>query len=221
MKTFFIPPVDCEVTFFNSTNTHQQIFIKASMLRSHTVVIPPGQKVAIIPTPGSKYEDIKGASVDVPEGVSMELKMHPEDAVRTQRAMESIMGCMPPGSNMKVSSLIPDPPKAFDVLTTLLHEKALREQMNQTWVSVDESLPQKDLEVEIICEIRRVSDDKPKRVLFAGSFNPGDGWQFIVAGAVRHALGNVICWRYIDEETRKILDHQPPKESINENSACC
>ncbi len=123
---------------------------------------------------------------------------------------EGFMGCLPPGSPLPS----PGNPRAFDPLDLLLKEKALKEQSFQNWISVDESLPENGLEVDVICEARYGKTSAIGRNLerheFTGVFERSTGWRIWFQ---KSGCDPVICWRYKDDETRKILDHKPPKQT--------
>ena len=102
----------------------------------------------------------------------------------------------------------------FDPLS--IFKNKLPEDVPLNWFSVEEGLPENDLEVDVICEGFFGKKDKLflniERHQFTARFNRSKGWNIEMYD--KQAM--IICWRYIDKETRKILDHSRPTENLQE-----
>ena len=103
----------------------------------------------------------------------------------------------------------------FDPMDIFLKKEALKSHTQAKWISVEESLPEMDLEVDVIAEGYFKRDcpiiHKKERMQLTGKFNPYCGWSVFLT----HEPVKILCWKYIDEETRKILDLRG--EETNEN----
>lgn len=187
-RTTILIPTDCVKTLVIDNITDYEKFFEINSA-GKVQVIPISAKTKmkyhLTDAQGGK---LRGCMIQAPEGVYFSLESSP--------------GSVP----------------MFDPMDVFMKNEALKSHTQAKWISVEESLPEMDLEVDIIAEgyfgKKSVLAQSKERHQFTAQFNPYNGWHIWNIFTMEEPK-KVLCWKYIDEETRKILDFK--KEEKNEN----
>jgi hypothetical protein len=176
MRQTMLIPKDCVKTLILENHTEEASFFEANAAGRVEVIPIPAKTILKYPLTDPVGGMLRGCIIQCPGHIIIRL--------------DESCGNVP----------------MFDPMDVFMKKEALKHHETTNWISVEESLPEKDLEVDVIAEgyfgkTSQLHQNK-ERHQFTGKFDPYYGWTtFFTNGPVK-----ILCWKYIDEETRKILD---------------